>query len=126
MRAGTFLAVYGTLRRAFVARRRFAIAGHLHFRGYGVARGRLFWQGGFPALVDYPGKVAVEIFLVSDASVWAALDLYEGFFPANHRRSLFIRRKTRLLHPEIDVCLYFLGDAIPRGGRLSRTLNGRR
>ncbi len=120
MHTETFLAVYGTLRRAFVAQRGFTIAKHLRFWGYGVARGKLVWQNGFPALIDCPGNVIVEIFRVADPSVWAALDCYEGFFPGNHRRSLFIRRTTRLLHPEIDVSLYFLGHAVPRGSSIGR------
>jgi gamma-glutamylcyclotransferase (GGCT)/AIG2-like uncharacterized protein YtfP len=75
------LAVYGTLRRRDLWRKLPGVVPKLHFLGPGLIRGRLFWQGRFPALVREYGIANVEVYRVMDPSVWRDLDADEGFGP---------------------------------------------
>jgi gamma-glutamylcyclotransferase (GGCT)/AIG2-like uncharacterized protein YtfP len=75
----------------------------------------LFWQRTFPALIQGPGIVGVELFEILDAKVWCDLDSYEGFDPANPRASLFIRRQVLLSAPRRRAWVYFLNRDIPLG-----------
>jgi gamma-glutamylcyclotransferase (GGCT)/AIG2-like uncharacterized protein YtfP len=110
-----FLAVYGTLRRAFLWRRELQIVRNVKFYGHGLLRGKLSWQHAYPGLIDWPGVVRVEIFLVVDFQIWAALDRYEGFFADRPQNSLFERRRVRLLRPAISAQAYYLGRNTPKG-----------
>jgi gamma-glutamylcyclotransferase (GGCT)/AIG2-like uncharacterized protein YtfP len=109
------LAVYGTLRRRSIFPKLPKAAPQLYFVGYGQVRGRLFWQRTFPALMQGPGIVGVELFEILDANVWFDLDSYEGFDPANSRASLFIRRQVLLSTPRRQAWVYFLNRDIPLG-----------
>jgi gamma-glutamylcyclotransferase (GGCT)/AIG2-like uncharacterized protein YtfP len=109
------LAVYGTLRRGSLFHKLPVAASRLQFFGYGLIRGRLFWQRAFPALVEDQGTAVVEIFRVVDPKVIRALDFYEGFDLANPRAALFIRRQVLLLKPQLRAWAYFLNRNIPLG-----------
>jgi gamma-glutamylcyclotransferase (GGCT)/AIG2-like uncharacterized protein YtfP len=109
------LAVYGTLRRRTLFQKLPLASSRLQFFGYGVIRGRIFWQRAFPALVDDHGMAAVEIFRIVDPDVLRALDSYEGFDPANPRASLFIRRQVPLSKSQLSAWAYFLNRNIPLG-----------
>lgn len=107
------LAVYGTLRRRSIFQKMPLVVARLRFVGYGQIRGQLFWQRTFPALIQGPGIVAVELFEITEAKVWCDLDSYEGFDPANSRASLFIRRRVLLSNPRLWAWAYFLNRDIP-------------
>jgi gamma-glutamylcyclotransferase (GGCT)/AIG2-like uncharacterized protein YtfP len=108
-----WLACYGTLRRrSLYARANHAVAGRLQFWGYGVARGKLYWQGSYPALVAGPGLVRVEIYRVSDPAVFDWLDAYEGYTPDRTARSLFLRRLTRLHRPQLWAWVYRFNESL--------------
>ena len=109
------LAVYGTLRRRSLFNRLPHAVSRLHFAGRGRIRGRLFWQGTFPAVVQDSGVVEVEIFRITDPIVWQDLDSYEGFNPTNLEASLFIRRQVLLLNSRVKPWVYFLNRRIPVG-----------
>ncbi len=109
------LAVYGTLRRRSVFRRLPGAIPHLQFFTYGLVRGRIFWQGRFPALIDECGVAKVEVFRVTEQSVWPDLDFYEGCDPTAVRCSLFIRRQVLLVNPRQWAWAYFLNRNIPLG-----------
>jgi gamma-glutamylcyclotransferase (GGCT)/AIG2-like uncharacterized protein YtfP len=109
------LAVYGTLRRRSIFPKLPQAVPQLYFVGYGQIRGRLFWQRTFPALIQGPGIVGVELFEILDAKIWCDLDSYEGFDPANSRASLFIRRQVLLSTPRRRAWVYFLNRDIPVG-----------
>jgi gamma-glutamylcyclotransferase (GGCT)/AIG2-like uncharacterized protein YtfP len=113
--AASYLAVYGSLRRRSLAKQRFQVLKGLQFYGYGILRGRLLIQNGYPAVLEQAGLVRVEIFRLDSEAVWAALDCYEGYQPELGCRSLFYRKKVSLLRPEIRAWVYFLGREIPRG-----------
>jgi gamma-glutamylcyclotransferase (GGCT)/AIG2-like uncharacterized protein YtfP len=117
----SLLAVYGSLRRAFLARRGFWIAHRLRFHGFGTLRGRLFWQDGYPGLVDWAGVVPVELFVVTDPALWPVLDSYEGYLLGNRRHSLFFRKQILLRQPSLCAYVYYLGDRIPRGRPVIQT-----
>jgi gamma-glutamylcyclotransferase (GGCT)/AIG2-like uncharacterized protein YtfP len=111
----SFLAVYGSLRRRSLAKQGFFVLRSLRFHGHGVLRGRLFIQHGYPAVLEQPGLVRVEVYRVLSAMVWEILDRYEGFRPSLGPRSLFYRKEVILQRPEIRASVYFLGREIPRG-----------
>jgi len=115
IRNSSFLAVYGSLRRRSVARLGFFVVRNLRFHGYGVLRGLLFVQNGYPGVVEQPGLVRVEVYRVLSENVWDILDRYEGYRPSLGARALFYRKKVTLLRPELRVSVYFLGRETPRG-----------
>jgi gamma-glutamylcyclotransferase (GGCT)/AIG2-like uncharacterized protein YtfP len=114
-----FLAVYGSLRRRSLAKQRFSVLRDLQFYGYGLLSGLLFVQNGYPAVLERPGLVRVEIFRLGGESVWEVLDRYEGYQPELGYRSLFYRKEVRLLRPEIRAWAYFLGREVPRGRQMN-------
>jgi gamma-glutamylcyclotransferase (GGCT)/AIG2-like uncharacterized protein YtfP len=113
----SFLAVYGSLRRRSLARQGFVVLQNLRFHGYGMLRGLLFFQNGYPGVVEQAGVVRVEIYRVLSDSVWDVLDRYEGYQRQLGFRSLFYRKQVFLLHPRIPASVYFLGRETPRGNR---------
>src|ERR1700739_4548036 len=104
-----FLGVYGTLRRRSLFQRGPRISAKLRFFGSGQIRGKLFWQGNFPAAVPGCGIIPVEVFQILDSTVWNDLDRYEGCGSTHEPSSLFYRQKVRLLRPPLIVWIYFLG-----------------
>lgn len=112
-----WLACYGTLRRrSLYARTNHAAAGRLQFWGCGLVCGRLHWQRAYPALVNEPGLVRVEIYRVNDPAAFVWLDAYEGYVPDCPARSLFLRRLTPLHRPRLRVWVYHLNAALKRFG----------
>jgi gamma-glutamylcyclotransferase (GGCT)/AIG2-like uncharacterized protein YtfP len=109
------LAVYGTLRRRSIFPKLPMAASRLQFFGYGLIRGRLFWQRTYPALIQDRGYAQVEVFRIVDPNVLDELDRYEGFDPRNPLASLFIRTQVLLLNPQVQAWVYFLNLQIPRG-----------
>ena len=113
----SFLAVYGSLRRRSLAKQSFFVLRGLEFYGYGILRGLLLIQKGYPAVLEQSGQVRVEIFRLEAEGILEELDGYEGYRPALGSRSLFYRKEVNLLRPEIRAWVYFLGREIPRGRR---------
>jgi gamma-glutamylcyclotransferase (GGCT)/AIG2-like uncharacterized protein YtfP len=113
----SFLAVYGSLRRRSLAKQRFFVLRDLQFYGYGILRGLFLIQNGYPAVLEQPGQVRVEIFRVEREGILEELDRYEGYLPALGSRSLFYRKEVDLIRPEIRALVYFLGREVPRGRR---------
>jgi gamma-glutamylcyclotransferase (GGCT)/AIG2-like uncharacterized protein YtfP len=123
MPAHPFFAAYGSLRRRSLFRRGHAVLHSLRFHGRGLLRGIPFIQNGFPGVVEQPGIVVVEIYQVLDDSVWETLDRFEGCDSPLSCHAHFYRKQVRLLRPEIQASVYFLGREIPRGKRCTATLN---
>ena len=111
------LAVYGTLRRRSIFPKLPMAASRLQFFGYGLIRGRLFWQCSYPALIQDRGFAQVELFRIVDPNVLGDLDRYEGFDSSNLRASLFVRTQVLLLNPQVRAWVYFLSVQIPRGSQ---------
>jgi gamma-glutamylcyclotransferase (GGCT)/AIG2-like uncharacterized protein YtfP len=110
-----FFASYGTLRRRSQSSQGYFVGTCLKFFGYGVLRGLCLAQRGYPAVLEQPGFVRVEIFRVMHESVWPILDRYEGYDPEIGKNSLFVRKAVALVRPQIYAWVYFLGQNIPRG-----------
>ena len=116
-RPDSFLAVYGSLRRRSLAKQSFFVLRDLEFYGYGILRGLLLIQNGYPAVLEQSGEVGVEIFRLEGEAILEELDRYEGYRLALGSRSLFYRKEVDLRRPEIRAWVYFLGREIPRGRR---------
>ena len=110
-----FLAVYGTLRRRCQFRQGYLVTRSLKFFGQGLLRGLRLAQCGYPAILEQPGLVHVELFRVLQESIWPILDRYEGYKPEIGSYSLFIRKAVVLVRPRICAWVYFIGREIPRG-----------
>jgi gamma-glutamylcyclotransferase (GGCT)/AIG2-like uncharacterized protein YtfP len=111
----TFLAVYGSLRRRSLAKQGSVVMRGLRFHTHGLMRGLLFRQNGYPAVLEQPGLVKVEIYRVLNETVWDLLDRYEGYQHSLGFRALFYRKEVTLVRPAIRASVYFLGREIPRG-----------
>jgi gamma-glutamylcyclotransferase (GGCT)/AIG2-like uncharacterized protein YtfP len=111
----SFLAVYGSLRRRSLAKLGSFVLRNLRFHGHGMLRGLLFFQNGYPGVVEQSGLVRVEVYRVLSGSVWEILDRYEGCRHSLGCRALFYRKEVALLRPEIRASVYFLGREVPRG-----------
>jgi gamma-glutamylcyclotransferase (GGCT)/AIG2-like uncharacterized protein YtfP len=118
--SNSFLAVYGSLRRRGLVRQGSQVARNLSFFGYGILRGQLFVQNGYPGAIEGPGAIQVEIFRVRDPVVFQVLDRYEGFSSDFRDYSLFYPKVVRLLHPEILATAYFLARQTPRGKKVPK------
>jgi gamma-glutamylcyclotransferase (GGCT)/AIG2-like uncharacterized protein YtfP len=69
--------------------------------------GEIYSRGEFPALVPGDGRVAGEIFRVSDNSVFPLLDRLEHFDPQDRDDSLYRRRCVRIDDPGADAWVYY-------------------
>jgi gamma-glutamylcyclotransferase (GGCT)/AIG2-like uncharacterized protein YtfP len=93
---GEFIFFYGTLLLEFVLEAMRDVVGRLLLYGEGSVRGALYDLG------DYPGAVfdkasdkrvyGLVFQLPEDSQVLKALDRYEGYEPAAHGASLFVRK----------------------------------
>jgi len=108
-----YLAAYGTLRRRSQYRLGYSVGACLKFYGYGLLRGLRFAQREYPAVLEQPGLVQVEIFRVLNESVWAILDRYEGYDPGIGKHSLFVRKAVALVRPRIYAWVYFVAGKWP-------------
>jgi len=110
-----YLVAYGTLRRRTQYRLGYSVGSCLKFYGYGLLRGFRLAQRGYPAVLEQPGLVRVEIFRVLNESIWAILDRYEGYDPRIGKNSLFVRKAVALVRPRVYAWVYFLGACIRHG-----------
>jgi len=116
-----YLVAYGTLRRRSQYRLGYSVGSCLKFYGYGLLRGFRLAQRGYPAVLEQPGLVRVEIFRVLNESIWAILDRYEGYDLRIGKNSLFVRKAVALVRPRIYAWVYFSGGGL-RHGRLIEML----
>jgi gamma-glutamylcyclotransferase (GGCT)/AIG2-like uncharacterized protein YtfP len=92
------LFVYGTLRPGHAPPEIAAAVRRLREVGGATVHGRVYDLGGYPgAVLDGSAATTIDgivLRLTADASVLAALDAYEGFYPTDAARSLFLRTQT--------------------------------
>jgi gamma-glutamylcyclotransferase (GGCT)/AIG2-like uncharacterized protein YtfP len=103
----TRLFAYGTLRTGKAPAEIAATVSRLNLLGPAIARGQLHDLGEYPGAIfsASAGEIPGEVYEVPDASAWAAIDSYEGFYPEDHAASLFVRR-------EIEVRVASTGETV--------------
>ena len=112
---------YGTLMAGFDRRSRAGVDAMLSFRGRGSIPATLFDLGIYPAAVpSRDSQVWGEVYAMSDPdAVLAVLDEIEGYSPADHDRSLYLRDRTVVTLNEgrtEEAWVYFYN--APLGGAL--------
>lgn len=119
--------VYGTL-LAGEKNHAAYLAGRYLARQAATARGRLFFEpeGGYPLLLPGTGLVRGELYQLAPATydeTLAALDALEEYDPRDETRSVYLRRKTRVVpegQPACRAWVYYwngpTGAAVPVPG----------
>jgi gamma-glutamylcyclotransferase (GGCT)/AIG2-like uncharacterized protein YtfP len=118
-----YLFVYGTLLPEYAPVEISKVVDQLHLVGRGQIRGRLYDLGDYPgAILDNSSAlISGQLFeLPDDENVIASLDWYEGFYPDDLDRSLFIRTKTQafLLDGRKIECWTYVYNGIPHPSSL--------
>jgi len=101
------IAFYGTLMAKHGVQQKLGVKRSLRFLGPCTIRGELRDLGAYPGLMKGNGVVNGELYEILDAATFKRLDDYEGFDPSHPDASIFVRRRVRLQHPEIDCWVYF-------------------
>jgi gamma-glutamylcyclotransferase (GGCT)/AIG2-like uncharacterized protein YtfP len=91
-----FLVVYGSLMRGQPERRLLNLEKSLKLVDARTISGTLYDLGDYPAFVDGPGVVDVELYWILDRSVLPRLDEFEDYDPSNPEQSLYRRTTIRL------------------------------
>ncbi len=89
------------------------IGDRLRYAGPCVVAGELFDLGEYPGLRHGDGRVIAELYAILDIEVLEALDEFEGFRPADPRRSLYLRERCDLRAPEGRQAWLYLYNAVP-------------
>jgi gamma-glutamylcyclotransferase (GGCT)/AIG2-like uncharacterized protein YtfP len=100
------LAVYGTLREGEATLEPVPGRAALALRGACSLRGQLVDLGEYPGLIEGNGRVAGDLFTLTDPAAWPELDAYEEFFPDDPAASEYDRIYVRLADPPLDAWVY--------------------
>jgi gamma-glutamylcyclotransferase (GGCT)/AIG2-like uncharacterized protein YtfP len=93
------LFAYGTLRKDRASGEVAGLVRVLRPLGKGVARGRLYDLGAYPAAIfDTSASTLIEgeVYEVPSLQVLRQLDAYEAFLPGNPAARLFLRRRRKI------------------------------
>jgi gamma-glutamylcyclotransferase (GGCT)/AIG2-like uncharacterized protein YtfP len=101
------LFAYGTLRQGSAPAEIAEAVRKLQHLGRGIARGHLYDLGAYPGAIfavrdagasgaEGYAEIEGEIYEAPDATIWQALDAYEGFEPGDPAASLFVRREIEV------------------------------
>ena len=94
------LFLYGTLLPSEAPKEIASIVRRFRRLGPAHVRGRLYDLGEFPgAVLDSSSRTIIHgelVALPSDGEILEALDRYEEFDPSNPKKSLFLRKKTKV------------------------------
>lgn len=81
-------------------------------RGACLLPGLLYDCGEYPALVTGLGEVQGELYEVSSPQALALLDVEERYDPQNEKSSLYVRRRVRLITPDVEAWTYLWNGAV--------------
>jgi len=119
-----YLFVYGTLLPEYAPDEISEAVDQMQVIGQGQIRGRLYDLGDYPgAILDRSSDAMISgwIFeLPDDEDIISSLDQYEGFYPDEIPRSLFIRTRTQalLLNGRELECWVYVYNGIPHPSSL--------
>jgi gamma-glutamylcyclotransferase (GGCT)/AIG2-like uncharacterized protein YtfP len=101
------VAFYGTLLSGLPPRpERPDLTGHLRFLSGCVIPGLLFDLGACPGLRLGGGRVVGELWCTTSTDAIRMLDAWEVYDSADELGSEYVRRKVRLLDPEVTAWVY--------------------
>lgn len=101
------LAFYGTLLSGLPARPgRPDLASHLELVQACVIPGRLYDVGPYPALVAGEGTVRGELWRTTTPDALGIVDAWEGYEAAVEDQAPYVRRRTRLVDPDVEAWTY--------------------
>lgn len=104
------LAVYGSLRPPYSTMANLGISDRVEHLGPCYVEGRLVDFGDYPALIEGGGRVRADLFAVGDDAL-AVLDRFESYYPEAAGRSMYLRKRIRLLDPDREAWVYvYQGD----------------
>jgi len=103
-------AFYGTLMSGLPPRaNRPDLAAHVELVGPCLIPGMLYDVGPYPALALDDGVVTGELWRTRSPEAVAVLDAWEGYEAEVEGVSPYLRRRLRLLEPELDAWAYVWG-----------------
>jgi gamma-glutamylcyclotransferase (GGCT)/AIG2-like uncharacterized protein YtfP len=114
---------YGTLMAGFDRRRQAGIDDKLTYKGRGSIKAALFDLGLYPAAVPAPDRqVWGEVYEVTEPeTVLPALDVIEGFSPAQPDTSLYLRTRVAVILQDgsgVQAWVYFYNAPLGKARRI--------
>jgi len=101
------LAFYGTLLSGLPARPNFPeLAPHVELVRACLIPGSLYDVGPYPALVPGDGVVRGELWRTVSEDALDVVDRWEGYEAAVEEQAPYVRRRTRLIDPDLDAWVY--------------------
>jgi gamma-glutamylcyclotransferase (GGCT)/AIG2-like uncharacterized protein YtfP len=101
------LAFYGTLLSGLPPRpRRPDLTPHVRLVCDCLIPGRLFDLGPCPALLPGEAVVLGELWRTASDDALRVLDAWEAYHPSNEEASDYVRRKIRLVDPDVSAWVY--------------------
>ena len=101
------LALYGTLLSGLPARpNRPDLTPYVELVRECLIPGSLYDVGPYPALVSGDGVVRGELWRTTSEDALAVIDRWEGYEAAAEDQAPYVRRRTRLVEPDLDAWVY--------------------
>jgi gamma-glutamylcyclotransferase (GGCT)/AIG2-like uncharacterized protein YtfP len=101
------LAFYGTLLSGLPARpNRPNLTPYVELVRECLIPGSLYDVGPYPALVPGDGVVRGELWRTTSEDALAVIDHWEGYEAALEDQAPYVRRRTRLIEPDLDAWVY--------------------
>lgn len=111
------MAFYGTLRRRGRVVAKPGLRGCIDV-GPCLIGGKLYDLGPFPALMEGDGMVKGELYALRTNHDFFRLDWFEDYFADNEPASVFLRRRVRLIAPDVEAWIYFYNGSVARKARI--------